>query len=130
MERSSLESVCNASMISEKVPWEHKWLGETGGQRDADDNIRQEKTPGDCSPCSVHPMKLNTALATDKKAPFHYCFFLLFALTGHVKPKFIRMGLVKEFSGMALGTWKELDPSTGVTAPPYVHGGSGDALGW
>lgn len=43
MERSSLESVCNASMISEKVPWEHKWLHETGGQRSVcGDNIKQK----------------------------------------------------------------------------------------
>lgn len=41
VERSSLESVCNASMISEKVPWEHKWLHETGGQRRCGDNIKQ-----------------------------------------------------------------------------------------
>lgn len=55
---------------------------------------------------------------------------LLLVLTGHVKPKLRRTGLVKELSGMASGTWKELKPSTGVTAPPYVHGGSGEALGW
>lgn len=40
------------------------------------------------------------------------------ALTGHVKPKFILMGLVKEPSGKVSGTWKELEPSTGVTVPP------------
>lgn len=40
VERSSLESVCNASMISEKVPWEHKWLHETGGRRRCGDNIK------------------------------------------------------------------------------------------
>lgn len=39
-------------------------------------------------------------------------------LTGHVKPKLILMGLVNELSGMASGTWNELEPSTGVTAPP------------
>lgn len=36
-----MESVCNASIISEKVPWEHKWLHETGGQRRRGDNIEQ-----------------------------------------------------------------------------------------
>lgn len=41
VERSSLESVCSASMISEKVPWEQKWLHETGGQRRRGDNIKQ-----------------------------------------------------------------------------------------
>ncbi len=40
------------------------------------------------------------------------------ALTGHVKPKFILMGLVKEPSGKVSGTWKELEPSTGVAVPP------------
>lgn len=39
-------------------------------------------------------------------------------LTGHVKPKLILMGLVNELSGMTSGTWNELEPSTGVTAPP------------
>lgn len=48
---------------------------------------------------------------------------------GHVKPKGKRIGLVK-LSALVSGTWKELEPSTGVTAPPYVHGGSGDTLVW
>lgn len=51
-------------------------------------------------------------------------------LTGHVKPKFILTGLVNEPSGNVSGIWKELDPRTGVTVLPYVHGGSGLALGW
>lgn len=49
---------------------------------------------------------------------------------GHVNPKENGMGLVNELSGKFSGTWKEFDPSTGVTAPPYVHGGSGDTLVW
>lgn len=48
---------------------------------------------------------------------------------GHVNPKLKRIGLVK-LSALVSGTWKELEPSTGVTAPPYVHGGSGDTLAW
>ena len=50
-------------------------------------------------------------------------------LTGHVKPKEKRIGLVK-LSALVSGTWKELEPRTGVTAPPYVHGGSGETLAW
>lgn len=57
VDRSSLESVCSASIISENVP-------------------------------------------------------------GHVNPKAKGMGLVNELSGKLSGTWKEFDPSTGVTAPP------------
>lgn len=37
---------------------------------------------------------------------------------GHVNPKGKRTGLEKEFSGRLSGTWKELDPRTGVTEPP------------
>lgn len=36
---------------------------------------------------------------------------------GHVNPKGKRTGLVK-VSAFVSGTWKELDPRTGVTAPP------------
>ena len=45
-------------------------------------------------------------------------FQSMFTLTGHVKPKENWIGLEKELSAMLSGTWKELDPSTGVTAPP------------
>lgn len=38
-------------------------------------------------------------------------------LTGHVKPKLKRIGLVK-LSALVSGTWKELEPRTGVTVPP------------
>lgn len=51
-------------------------------------------------------------------------------LTGHVKPKFSLIGLENEPSGNVSGIWKELEPRTGVTVLPYVHGGSGLALGW
>lgn len=37
---------------------------------------------------------------------------------GHVNPNGKRIGLVKELSEAVSGTWKELDPRTGVTAPP------------
>lgn len=50
--------------------------------------------------------------------PLRPRLFRLTLLTGHVKPKLILTGLVNELSGMASGTWKELEPSTGVTAPP------------
>lgn len=49
------------------------------------------------------------------------------SLTGHVKPNWKRTGLVK-LSALVSGTWKEFEPRTGVTAPPYVHGGSGETL--
>lgn len=39
-------------------------------------------------------------------------------LTGQVKPNEKRIGLVNESLDVISGTWKELDPSTGVTAPP------------
>lgn len=51
------------------------------------------------------------------------------SLTGHVKPKGKRIGLVK-LSALVSGTWKEFEPRTGVTAPPYVQGGSGETLAW
>lgn len=63
VERSSLESVCNASMISEKVPWEHKWLGETGGRRRCGDNIMQRpeaRAPLPALLNTICPLKLNT----------------------------------------------------------------------
>lgn len=44
-----------------------------------------------------------------------------------MKPKEKRIGLVK-LSALVSGTWKELEPRTGVTVPPYVQGGSGETL--
>lgn len=69
-------------------------------------------------------------MSTTLKDAQHQLHQVLGILTGHVKPKFILMGLVKEPSGKLSGTWNELDPNTGVAVPPYVQGGSGDALGW
>ena len=57
-------------------------------------------------------------LATTETVLLVVMVVMMMKFTGHVKPKLILTGLLKEPSGNVSGTWKELEPKTGVTAPP------------